>query len=87
MRYQTKQLKIKVFCDVMLCHWTSSSWRWEGLLRLQNVRNYLSNDTAQPPRRLICSNTTTRTSNLKHTYGCHGHAEQLCVGYCRVMID
>ena len=25
-----KQLKIKVYWDVMLCHWTSSSWCWEG---------------------------------------------------------
>jgi hypothetical protein len=29
LRYQT-ELKIKVYLNVMLCHWTSSSWLLEG---------------------------------------------------------
>jgi hypothetical protein len=78
-----KQLKIKVYWDVMLCHWTSSSWCWYGSLHLQNFRNYLSNVTARHLRRLFCSNSIITTSNLAHTGSFHGHAsvQSSCVWY------
>jgi len=42
-----KQLKIKVYWYVMLCPWTSSSWRWDGSMCLQYDTKYLSSITAQ----------------------------------------
>ena len=43
---------IRVFWDITVCHWVSSSWHSEGSNIFWNIRHYTPSDTVWQARRL-----------------------------------
>ena len=45
-------LRIRIFCDKMMCHLLSGSWCFKGITLLQNVWNLSLNDTVLYPKQI-----------------------------------
>jgi len=72
LKYQPKIWKMQVLGDVTLCHWASSSARFEGLKCWHNNRNYSPDDITFHKNYICkcsscemcyCSNISMKTSN------------------------
>lgn len=93
----TVLLKMKVFCEVMLCHWVNKCQSIKGSGCLQNVGKHSANDTLSLPTRReltifrsVCYCQNLVLLNDFHVFGkspAKSHIIYLLVNRCSIYVE